>query len=40
LLRRDACSSASGVARRKQMISTVWRCRSMGAVIDGRRIWT
>jgi len=26
--------------RSQQVISTVWRCRSMRAVIDGRRIWT
>jgi hypothetical protein len=44
-LRRDACSSAmsvssSSVTHRKQVISTVWRCRSMRAVIDGHRIWT
>jgi hypothetical protein len=32
--------SSSSVTRRKQVISTVWRCRSMRAVIDGRRIWT
>jgi hypothetical protein len=44
-LRREACNSAmsvssNSVTRRKQVISTVWRCRSMRAVIDGRRIWT